>query len=44
MLIALCSKLYPVPVTGTGSPRIVHRQSAINNSLVPVTGTRYTTN
>jgi len=27
--------MYPVPATGTRSPRIAYRQSAINNSLAP---------
>jgi len=27
--------VYPVPATGTRSPGIAYRQSAINNSLAP---------
>jgi len=27
--------VYPVPATGTRSPRIANRQSAVNNSLAP---------
>jgi len=34
--------VYREPVTGTPSPEIVHRQSAINNKLAPKPATKPT--
>ena len=31
----LTKVVYPVPATGTRSPRIIYQQSASNNSLAP---------